>query len=142
MDERIKPLPTVTEDNRRFWESCKAARLELPWCPHCARAFWPAAPVCPFCFSDEPSWREVCGQGVVSTWVVVHQPWFPSFAGEIPYNVIQVELDEGPRLTSSLVGVANDEIRIGMRVIVEFEPVNEDITLPRFRPVPPEGHTG
>jgi hypothetical protein len=71
---------------------------------------------------------------VVSSFVVVHQKWFPAFAGDIPYNAAQVELEEGPRLTTSLVGIANAEIRVGLEVEVVFDPVTAEVTLPRFRP--------
>ena len=73
------------------------------------------------------------GRGRITTFVVFHKAWFPSFADAVPYNVIQVELDEGPRLTANLVGVESGEIRIGMEVEVVFDDVTPDITLPRFR---------
>jgi uncharacterized OB-fold protein len=75
----------------------------------------------------------VSGRGRITTFVVFHKAWFPSFADDLPYNVIQVELDEGPRLTANLVGVESGQIRIGMEVEVVFDDVTPDITLPRFR---------
>lgn len=135
MDESIRPLPTFTQDHAPFWHACKSGRLELPHCTAWQQASLPAAPVCPVCFGDRVQWRTASGLGTVSSWVVVHQPWFPSFAADIPYNVVQVELDEGPRLTTSVVGVNNDPLQIGMRVQVEFDHVSEAIALPRFRPL-------
>jgi hypothetical protein len=76
----------------------------------------------------------VSGRGTISSWVVFHQLYFPSFAVDIPYAVVQVELEEGPRLISNLVGVKNQEIRIGMPVEVVFEDVTAEVTIPRFRP--------
>jgi uncharacterized OB-fold protein len=64
----------------------------------------------------------------------VHQKWFPAFAGDIPYNAAQVELEEGVRLTASLVEVENGEIAVGMAVEAVFDPVTPEVTLPRFRP--------
>ena len=66
--------------------------------------------------------------------MIVRQPWFPAFAGDVPYNVVQVELEEGPRLTSNLVGVANEDVAVGLEVEVVFDDVDEETTLPRFRP--------
>ena len=60
-------------------------------------------------------------------------PYFPSFAADLPYNVVQVQLDEGPRLTANLVNVPNAEITIGMRVEVVFDDVTPEVSLPRFR---------
>jgi uncharacterized OB-fold protein len=64
---------------------------------------------------------------------MVHKAWFPAFAADTPYNVVQVELDEGPRLTSRIVG--EGPIRIDQRVEVVFEDVNEELTLHGFRVV-------
>ena len=130
----VKPRPRLTPDNRRFWDACRAHRLELPWCAKCQLSFLPPSPVCPGCLSEALDWRAASGRGVVSSFVVVHQQWFAAFAEDIPYNVIQVELDEGPRLTSSLVDVDNQDIYIGMPVEVVFDDIDEQLTLPRFRP--------
>jgi uncharacterized OB-fold protein len=64
---------------------------------------------------------------------VFHQRYFESFAADLPYHVVQVQLDEGPRLTANLVDVPNSELRIGMRVEVVFDDVTPEITLVRFR---------
>ena len=61
----------------------------------------------------------------------MHKAWFPAFAAETPYNVIQVELDEGPRLTSNLVG--GEKPKIGQRVEVVFDDVDAELTMHRFR---------
>ena len=136
MDLTAKPKPRVTPDNRPFWEGCREHVLKLPWCPACGCAFLPPSPVCPHCFGERLEWRPASGRGVVSTFVVVRQPWFPAFAGDVPYNVVQVELEEGPRLTSNLVGIANEDVAVGLEVEAVFDDVDEETTLPRFRPRP------
>lgn len=128
-----KPLPRITPDSQPFWDGCKAHRLMLPFCRDCAKPHLPAGPVCPFCFSDRLAWREASGRGTISTWTVVHQPWFAAFRGDIPYNVVQIELEEGPRLTTSIVGAANSALRVGLAVRVTFDDISDSITLPRFR---------
>ena len=142
MSDDAHPLPTLTEDNRRFWEAARGHRLALPHCPDCQACYWPAAPVCPYCLAGPPRWAGVSGKGTVSTWVRVHQPWFPSFASELPYNVAQVELDEGPRLTTSLVGLGEADPVVGMRVEVVFDDVTDTLTLPRFKPCGPDPAPG
>ena len=134
MDVTVKPKPRVTPDNRPFWDGCREHVLKLPWCTECDRAFLPPSPVCPGCFGERLEWRAASGRGTVSSFVVVHQRWFPAFADDIPYNAAQVELEEGPRFTTSLVGIANDDIAVGLEVEAVFDDVDGETTLPRFRP--------
>src|SRR6266446_4474930 len=97
-----KPLPRITPDNRPFWDATRRHQLALQRCADCTRFRYPPAPVCPECLSDRAEWTAVSGRGVVSTFVVFHQRYFTSFAPDIPYNVVQVQLDEGPRLMANL----------------------------------------
>jgi uncharacterized OB-fold protein len=134
MSDYAKPLPRVTGDNRPFWEACRRGRMVMPHCVETGRAFWPPSPISPYRFGGLVEWRPVSGRGEVSAFVVVHQKWFPSFAGDIPYNAAQVELEEGPRLTASIVGIDNAEIRVGLKVEAVFDAVTLEVTLPKFRP--------
>jgi uncharacterized OB-fold protein len=129
-----KPRPRIGPDSRPFWEHCRNHELALPFCQECGKPHLPAGPVCPFCLSDRLEWRVVSGRGVVSSWVIVHKAWFPAFAAEVPYNVIQVELAEGPRLTAKMVDFNGGTIRVGDAVVVAFEDVDAELTLPVFRP--------
>jgi len=128
-----RPLPRITADNRPFWEAARRHQLVLQRCRDCGRFRYPPAPVCPDCLSEQSEWTPVSGRGRVTTFVVFHKAWFPSFADAIPYNVVQVQLEEGPRLTANLVGVENSDIRIGMDVEVAFDDVTPELALPRFR---------
>jgi uncharacterized OB-fold protein len=76
----------------------------------------------------------VSGRGTLFSYVIYHRPYHPGFKGELPYNVSIVELEEGPRMVTNIVGIANDELRIGMPVEVIFDDVTEDVTLPKFQP--------
>ena len=91
--------------------------------------------MCPHCLSDKLAWKRLSGKGTVSTWVVFHRNWFPEFAADVPYAAVQVELAEGPRITSNLVNVPNEAVRMGMAVEVVFDDVTPEVTLPRFRAV-------
>lgn len=133
MTDYGKPLPRITPENRRFWEATKRHELRLQRCADCGRFRYPPAPVCPDCLGERAEWTRVSGRATVTTFVVYHKLYFASFAADIPYNVVQVQLDEGPRLTANLVGVPNDEITVGMAVEVVFDDVTPDVTLPRFR---------
>lgn len=126
-----RPLPRLSPDNRPFWEGCRDRQLRLPVCEACGKPHLPPGPVCPFCWSQNLVWRRASGRGAITSWVLVHRSWFPAFAEKVPYNVILVELDEGPRLTSTLID--GGPITIGQRVEVAFEPVADEIVLPVFR---------
>jgi len=80
-------------------------------------------------------WVGVSGRGKLYTWVVIYQRYHPAFAEDLPYNVAMVDLEEGPRLITNIVGCNNEDLCIGMEVEVIFEDVTEEITLPKFKPV-------
>ena len=132
-----KPRPRIGPDNEPFWHGCRAHRLMLPTCRACGKPHLPPGPVCPFCFSDDIAWQAASGRGHICTWTMVHKAWFPAFKDETPYNVVQVELDEGPRLTSRIVGCGDQKIQIGHRVEVVFDDIDEELTLHGFRIVEP-----
>ena len=129
-----KPLPVKTEENAPYWDSAKAHALELQCCDNCGRFRYPVAPFCPNCLSEEVSWKPVSGKATVYSFIIVHQRYDPSFADDLPYNVAVVELEEGPRLVTNIVGIANDQIRVGMPLSVRYEDITEEFTLPKFRP--------
>ena len=128
-----KPRPRIGPDNAPFWDGCRAHRLMLPSCDACRKAHLPPGPVCPFCFSGNITWQAASGRGHISTFTVVHKAWFPAFQNETPYNVVQVELDEGPRLTSRIIDADQQRLRIGQRVEVVFTDIDEELTLHAFR---------
>lgn len=128
-----KPLPEITEDNQPFWEGCKAHRLLLQRCSKCGYRR-DASPACPACLSAEHDWVEASGMGNIYSWIVVHQRYNKAFEDDLPYNVAIVELEEGPRLLTNIVGIKNEDIRPGLAVEVTWDEVTDEITLPKFRP--------
>lgn len=131
--EYQKPLPTLTDENRPFWESCRAGRLSLQRCGGCGHLRYPISVFCPRCLSAEFDWTEISGRGTVFSYVVFHQAYHAGFKGDVPYNVALVQLEEGPRMYSNIVGTPNDQVRIGDAVEVVFDPVTVEVTIPRFR---------
>ena len=134
-----KPLPRVTPDTEVFWQGCNRGQLLLAACTNCSNVHLPPGPVCPFCFSDDLGWKSASGFGHVSSWTIVYKNWFDAFNDDIPYNTVQVELDEGPRLTTNLIRINSEQIRVGMKVEVVFDRITNDFTLPRFKPVTHSG---
>ena len=134
MTEYNKPLPVITETNRGFWEATRRHELRVPKCRECGNVCFPPSEVCPKCLSVQFDWVKVSGKGKVWSWVVFHQAFLSSFGDQIPYNVAYVELDEGPIMLTNLVGIRNEEIKLGMPVEVVFEDVTNEVTLPKFKP--------
>ena len=131
-----KPLPVADPVTRPFWESVQRRAMELQRCDACGRFIFYPRGVCPHCLSDNLSWRPAQGTGEVHAFTIVHRHPNPAFAGDIPYVVALIELDEGVRMMSNLVGVAADpaEVKVGMPVEVTYEAVTDEVTLPKFRP--------
>jgi uncharacterized protein len=132
--EYAKPLPVRTEENAPFWDSAKRHALEMQRCGGCGRFRYPVADFCPRCLSSETDWQPVSGKATLYSFIIVHQRYDPSFADDLPYNVAVVELEEGPRLVSNIVGIPNGEIRVGMPLAISYEDVTEEFTLPKFKP--------
>ncbi|MEE8557079.1 MAG: OB-fold domain-containing protein [Myxococcota bacterium] len=132
MDKPRWPRPAINSDNAFFWEGIDREQILIQRCSGCGSLRHPPRPMCPSCQSAEWDTLKASGRGTVFSFVVPHHPQVPPF--EFPLVVVLVELEEGTRLISNLVGVDPSEIQIGMAVEVEFAKVEEDFTLPRFRP--------
>ena len=128
-----KPLPEPDDASRPFWDGAAAGRLMLMRCNSCRTWRLPSRMHCDRCLSTEVGWEQASGRGTVRTFGIMHQRYHPGFANDLPYNVTIVELDEGPRLPTNLVGVSNADIKVGMKVVVDWER-HADVTLPKFRP--------
>ncbi|MFF8381170.1 bifunctional MaoC family dehydratase N-terminal/OB-fold nucleic acid binding domain-containing protein [Streptomyces sp. NPDC015661] len=126
-----RPRPVVNRDNAGFWEGVAAHRLLIQRCGACATLRFPWLPGCADCGSREWDTVEASGAGTVFSYVVMHHPSFPAF--DPPYAVGLIELAEGVRMISNVVGVPYDKVRIGMPVRLEFQRVDEELELPVFR---------
>ncbi|MGA2409023.1 MAG: Zn-ribbon domain-containing OB-fold protein [Candidatus Binataceae bacterium] len=132
--EYNKPLPAISSLNKPFWEGLKNRELHLQRCDGCGKVWYPPSPLCPQCWSRKITWTRLSGRGRVNSWVVFHQSYYRGYDNELPYNVAEVELDEGPRLLTNLVDIAIDKITAGMPVTIVFDDVTPEITLAKFRP--------
>jgi uncharacterized OB-fold protein len=130
-----KPLPRIDEESKGFWEACQRHELYVQRCGACgALRYYPRA-LCPTCLSDQVDWVRCSGKGTIYTFTATHQNQAAGFRDNLPYVMAYVELDEGVRMLSNIVGCDADAVRIGMRVEVTFEDATEDVTLPKFKPV-------
>ena len=135
MSEYTKPLPRPTRATQPFWDGCRRGALVLPWCRACGAAHFFPRDFCPRCLSPELEWRPASGRGQVWSHSTVRLSfWGRAFDDALPYVVAIVELDEGVRLVSNVVGCLPEQVHIGLPVEVVFDAVTPEVTLPRFRP--------
>ena len=132
MSELPVSAPHPTLETAPFWEAAAAGRLVLPQCDHCGNVIWYPRRFCPVCHQWGVTWIDASGRGTVYSFTVIRKargPW-----GEVaPYVLAYVELDEGPRVMTNVVGAPPDEVEVGMAVEVVFDRDGE-VALPRFRP--------
>lgn len=126
-----RPRPVVNRDNAGFWEGVGRHRLLIQRCTGCGTLRFPWLPGCNACGGPEWDTVEASGEGTVYSYVVMHHPPFPAF--DPPYAVGLIELAEGVRMVSNVVGVPHDRVRVGMPVLLEFRQYDEELLLPVFR---------
>jgi uncharacterized protein len=130
----LPPLPEIGPVNEGFWSAARNHELRLQKCGNCGHIRYPISEICPVCLSDDFSWALMSGHGTVYCSIVFHQVYHPFFADKVPYNVVLVELDEGPILVSNVVNRAPRDVAVGDRVRVLFDRVTDDVIIPRFEP--------
>ena len=118
-----------------FWEATKEKRLVLQRCGDCEKFVFYPREFCPHCFGESLSWQQVSGEGTVYALSVMHKPGNPLMAGQVPYAVALVELKEGVRMLSNLVGCKPEEGKVGMKVRVSWEALPDGRNLPLFEPL-------
>jgi uncharacterized OB-fold protein len=128
-----RPRPVPDADSETFWDGCRESRLMLQRCAECSTVRYPPRPMCPSCSALGADWFQASGRGTVYSWVVPHHPVHPSLVDDVPYNVVMVALEEGPRMVSNLLDTEPEEITVDMPVEVVFDTIDDDLTLPRFR---------
>ena len=127
-----KPLPRPAPESLPFWEGAAQHRLMLPRCHRCGQFWFPPSQRCPHCLAGDFEWVQAKGTGRIYSFVVYHRVYHPGFAADVPYAVGIVELDEGPRLLTNIVGTPPGGILCDMRVRVIFDDVASGIAIPKF----------
>jgi uncharacterized OB-fold protein len=129
------PRPATSGDGAEFWEFARRGELRVQRCTQCGLHRYFPRPRCSNCQSASFEWAQCAGTGSVHSYTICHPPVLPAFEAKAPYNVVVVELDEGPFIVSNLVESDDGEIAVGMRVEACFVEIDEELTLPQFRPV-------
>ena len=126
-----RPKPLIDTDSQVFWEGVQNHELKLQHCDDCQDYIFYPRLLCPNCFSDNLTWRNTSGKGVIHSYTVVHKA-MPPFNEETPYVVGIIELQEGVRMMSRIEG-ERSEIEIEKPVSVVYKQVDEETTLPYFQ---------
>ena len=135
-------IPNPDEDTRPFWDAARDGRFLIKRCRACGRPHFYPRPFCPHCWSDDVEWEQASGRATLYTWSVVHRNDLPPFNERVPYVAAIVDLEEGPRAMTNVVDCDFDALRIGMALEVEFRPLDEEWTIPVFRPAVRPGRPG
>ena len=135
--EYKKPLPTPTSLSRPFWEAAKQHRLTFQRCRLCGTHVFYPRDICPGpeCFGvGSMEWVEASGRGWIYSYTISYQPAHPGFVPDVPYVFAIVQLEEGVRMNTNIVGIEHAGLRIGMPVAVVWDDVTPEVTLPKFGP--------
>lgn len=128
-----RPAPDLGPEAEPFWDATREHRLVIQHCPDCDRLQHPPRAFCAGCLATDLPFVEVSGRGTVYSSTVVRRPANPAFADLVPYVYALVDLDEGVRLVSSVVGCDPESVTIGRRVRATFED-GDDATIVLFTP--------
>lgn len=134
VEEWAKPLPQIDNVNAEYWQAAREGRLLVQQCPACGHRQWYPRALCTEC-GAEPEWLETAGRGTVHTFTVIRQQGIPAFKAELPYAVVMVDLEEGPRVFGAMPGVDVARVAIGLPVEVYFVAAADDTGVPYWRPI-------
>lgn len=126
-------LPPITPLNAPFWEGLRAGEVRLQHCQECGTYQYPPESFCYACGATDLVWKPVRGEGTVYSYIVVHQSYHQAFKDFLPYVVAIVQLDEGPRLLSAMLGL-EQPIAIGDRVQPTIRQVDADTSFLSYEP--------
>lgn len=126
-----KPVPRPTPTEQPFYDACAAGKLVLQRCQSCGHALFYPRTHCDACHNDQLVWEDASGTGTIASYTVVRRGVSDDF--EAPYVIALIDLNEGPRMMSQIVGADPDGLAVGLSVKVDFVAWSDDVILPVFR---------
>lgn len=130
-----RPLPRLDElDTAPFWQATRSQEFRYQQCSRCATLVWHPRAHCTGCVDGDLQWQVSAGVGSVYSFSIVRQSYHPFFRGQVPYAVAYVDLDEGPRFLTNVVGVPAEQVHIGQRVTLSWE-THADLSIPLVKPL-------
>jgi uncharacterized protein len=140
MTAPAKPAPDVTDLTRPFLQAAAKGQLRMQKCLACGHIRFPIGPVCTACLDDRSDWVRLSGHGRVLSHLVFHRGYSAAWKAHVPYSVVMVQLDEGPRMFSDVVDSDRKYVEadlVGRDVQVWFDAAGEGIAVPRFKVIEP-----
>ena len=134
MDTPQKPVPIVNPWVKPFWDAARKEKLIIQKCQDCNNHIFYPRIACPHCFSDKVEWVEASGKGTVYSYTVVTNNAPSAFIADMPFVIAIVKLEEGVQMLSNIIKCNPDDVVCDMPVEVTFEKLDEEFTLPKFRP--------
>jgi uncharacterized OB-fold protein len=130
-----RPLPEATPETREFWEGAERGELRIQRCLACKKAYFFPRPFCPNCSSKDVEWFTASGKASLYSYVISYRPAY-GFQDYVPYVIAVVQLEEGPRMMTNVVGIEPkpENLPIDLPLEVSWEKQDDNITLPLFRP--------
>jgi uncharacterized protein len=132
-----KPVPVPTPETQPFWDGCTAGELRIQRCTDCGKPYFYPRPVCPDCGSANVEWFTASGRATLYSYVINHRA-APGFADDAPYAIAVVQLEEGPRMMTNILGLpaTPEALELDMPLQVTFE-ARGHVSLPQFKPAGP-----
>jgi uncharacterized protein len=133
MEEATRPRPDVRGAGAQYWSAAKSGALQLPRCGSCRRVHWYPRVRCPHCGSADIAWITASGRGTVHTYTVVRQSGDAYFKTKVPYVLAMIDLEEGVRVMSNIVGCEVGAVAVGSPVRAVFEDDGIPVDIPLFQ---------
>lgn len=131
-----RPIPKPTPETQEYWDGARRGEFRIQRCRSCGRAYFFPRPFCPNCSSKDVEWFTATGKGTLYSYVISYRPAY-GFDDFTPYVIAVVQLDEGPRMMTNIIGVEPkpENLPVDLAVEVTWEQLDDDISIPLFRPI-------
>ncbi len=130
-----RPVPPTSALTQPYWDAARRGQMAVQRCERCGHRPFPPRATCPSCGARSLSWSPVSGRATVSSYTIAHRPPHPAFAAQLPLVVAIVELEEGPRMVTNIVGCDPADVEVGMAVEATSKRIDDsDMVLPVFTP--------
>jgi len=134
-----RPRPEPSAESAPYWQALREHRLIVQACRRCGRQRHYPRALCAACFCLDYDWVELGGRGSIHSWTVTHHPFHFAFKRCVPYITVTVDCAPGVRVMAPLAAAATTPLALGLAVVLDYEDVSADLTLPFFRLAAQEG---
>jgi uncharacterized OB-fold protein len=129
-------LPQGDPETQPYWDALKEHELKIQRCTDCSALRFPPQKTCIKCLGENVEWEKLSGRGTLYTYIIVTQPVLPQWREDVPYNIIQVALEEAPHIQviGNAIGIDNSALKVGMPLEAVFDDATPEDTILRWKP--------